>query len=171
AAHTGWIVGTMPPWIQYQNKPAFKGPVTYTDPIAYIKQQWGKWLCGTRYSGLDALNAAWGSKYTTCGSTATTASAETIGTGDGTTTTFIYTFLHGPIDPASVGVSVGGTLQGGDCPWFGNGCSGSSATGVIQSATGNINGGTINYSTKAITVTFSVPPPNGVAITATYQYS
>ena len=73
-----------------------------------------------------------------------------------------------------------GVLQGGDTPWFNaNVCSGPTNTGCVQSATGNIDGGTVSYKTggpacagqpACITVTFSAAPANGVAITATYQY-
>jgi hypothetical protein len=137
----------------------------------YIKQQWSTWLCGTRYANLAALNAAWGSTYSTCGSSAITAGSETIGTGDGVTTSFTHTFSHLPVDPASVGVSVGGVLQGGDTPWFNaNVCTKKSGNGCIQAATGNINGSNIAYATGVVTVTFSVAPANGVAITSTYQY-
>jgi hypothetical protein len=166
-----WIIAVTAPFEQFENSYGYGRKQVFSTPTMYSKQQWANWLCGTRYANLAALNAAWGSSYTTCGSSATTAGAETIGTGNGATTSFNYTFLHTPIDPASIGISVGGTLQAGDTPWFNaNVCTQSSGVGCIQAAIGNINGGTVTYSSGVITVTFSAAPANGVAITATYQY-
>jgi|ERR1700680_228103 len=176
----GWSIGIIPPYVQFQNSLGQTGNSVFTDPVMYTKQQWGTWLCGTRYANVAALNAAWGSTYTTCGSSAVTSGTETIGTGNGASTSFSYSFAHGPVDPASIGIRVAGTLQGGDTPWFNVQNLGSSGTGLVQSATGNINGGTVSYNSggaacggqaaPCITVTFSAAPANGAAITATYQY-
>jgi hypothetical protein len=178
AIYTGqstYMVGITAPYEQFENSFGYGRSQIFSDPIMHTKQQWGTWLCGTRYANLAALNAAWGSSYTSCGSVASTSGTETIGTGNGSLTSFTYTFLHTPVDPASIGISVGGVLQGGDSPWFNysnrNSCVSPSGQGCIQVTTGNINGGTVTYSTGAITVTFSVAPANGVAITATYQYN
>lgn len=182
--HAGWMVGVMPPYVRAQRPahgpPSLTGQV-FSDPLFYTKQQWSTWLCGTRYANIAALNAAWGSTYSTCGSTASTAPGETIGTGDGTTTSFSHTFTLGVVDPASIGISVGGALQAGDCPWFATNCGiPGTGKGTIYAASGNINGGTVTYASggatcgaaaaPCITVTFSVAPANAVAITATYQY-
>jgi Putative Ig domain/Abnormal spindle-like microcephaly-assoc'd, ASPM-SPD-2-Hydin len=166
-----YAIAITAPYEQFENSSGFGRQQVFSSPTMYTKQQWSTWLCGTRYANLAALNAAWGSNYSTCGSSATTAAPETIGTGDGATTSFTYMFLHKPVDPASIGIRVGGVLQGGDTPWFNrNVCGKPSGGGCIQAATGNIKGGTVTYSTGAITVSFSAPPANGVAITATYQY-
>jgi hypothetical protein len=170
AAVFTWEIGISAPYEQFENSYGYGSRVT-SDPVMHTKQQWSTWLCGTRYANLAALNAAWGSAYSTCGSSAITAGSERIGTGDGVTTSFTHTLTHLPVDPASVGISVGGVLQGGDTPWFNvNQCSKTSGNGCIQAAIGNINGSNITYSTGVVTVTFSVAPANGVAITATYQY-
>ena len=166
-----YAVGITAPYEQFENSHGYGRLQVFSDPVMHTKAQWGTWLCGTRYANLAALNTAWGSTYSTCGSSATTAAPETIGTGNGATTSFTHTFLHTPVDPASIGISVGGRLQAGDTPWFNaNVCGQASGKGCIQAATGNINGGTVTYSTGAIIVTFSAAPANGVAITATYQY-
>jgi hypothetical protein len=176
-----WMIATTVPWEQFENDPGSGYPNrVFSDPVMHAKQQWSTWLCGTRYANVGALNAAWGSSYSTCGSSATTSGTETIGTGTGAQTSFSYSFAHGPVDPASIGISVGGVLQGGDSPWFNSHCGTSSGTGCVQAATGNINGGTVSYNSggtacggqaaPCITVTFSSAPGNGVAITATYQY-
>jgi hypothetical protein len=162
--HLGWMIGTMAPYVG-----------GYTDSKVYIKQQFSTYLCTMKYASLVALNAAWGSNYSTCGSTATTISGEVIGTGDGVTTSFNHTFAHTPVDPSSIGISVTGVLSGSDnCPWFsGTPCPGglSNGTGTLGAANGGtVNGGTITYSSGVLTVTFSAPPANGIAIAATYQY-
>jgi len=166
-----YVVGISAPWEQFENSYKYGRSQVFSTPTMYIKQQWANWLCGTRYASLAALNTAWGSTYSTCGSSATISGTETIGTGNASATSFTYTFLHTPVDPGSIGISVGGVLQGGDTPWFNsNVCAKTSGNGCIQAATGNINGSNVNYSTGTITVTFSAAPGNGVAITATYQY-
>jgi hypothetical protein len=176
-AHLGWIAAVGPPYVAYEDLASKSSDprVVFSDPVNHTKQQWSTWLCGTRYASLTLLNAAWGSNYTTCGSTATTATAETIGTGTGSQTSFTYTFSHTPVDPSSIGISADGVLQGGDCPWYVSGgfdscAAAGSGHGLIQAATGNINGGQITYASGSITVTFSTAPANGVSITATYQY-
>lgn len=76
-----------------------------------------------KYGTIAALNTAWGSSYSTFDSAGTVVASETCGTGDGVTTVFTCTLAHNPISPFSVSVSTGGTLQGGDCPWFQSRCS------------------------------------------------
>lgn len=170
-----WEVGVSAPYEQFENSPGWSRQQVFPDPVMHLKQQWSAWLCGTRYANISALNAAWGSTYTTCGSSAAASGIETIGSGDGSTTSFSYVLQHTNVDPASIGISIDGALQGGDCPWFNTACGGATGTGKIQAGnefvSSNINGGTVTYSTGAITVTFSVPPVSGVAITTTYQYS
>jgi len=61
--HLGWIVLVTPP-TQSQNS---EFGVTYTDTTVYAKQALGNFL-QTRYTTIAALNAAWGSGYTTFGS-------------------------------------------------------------------------------------------------------
>lgn len=124
------------------------------------------------YGGsISALNTAWSSNYTSFDSTGTQVTGETIGTGDGTTTTFTYTLAHTPVSPFSVLIYVAGTAEIGDCPWFHTGCGGSSNTGALDSPTANyITSSTINYATGAISLTFATAPANGAGITANYIY-
>ncbi len=146
----------------------------YSDPVVYTKKRLSTNL-QTQYGTIAALNAAWGSNYTTFGSSATTVASETIGTGNGVTTTFNYTFAHTVVDPASILISVGGVAQAGDCPWFEYYCNrlNTSPNGTIMPASGNILSASsqVNYTTGVITLVFSSAPANGVAITASYQYS
>lgn len=163
--HLGWMVGIMAPYVG-----------GYADPTVYIKQQVNTYLCTVKYANVGALNTAWGSTYSTCGSSATTITGESIGTGNGVTTTFNKTLAHTLVDPASIGISVAGVLNGYDnCPWFtGVPCAGglSSGTGTFgpAEAGGTVSSGTVTYATGVISVTFSSAPANGAAITATYQY-
>jgi hypothetical protein len=131
-----------------------------------------------KYTTIGALNTAWGSTYTTFDSTATQVTAESFGTGDGTTTTFTHTAAHGNIDPFSIQIFVGGVDQMGDCPWVhvspavlcftstaNTGTLGSSVANLITPATS-----TINYTTGAVTINFVSPPANTTPITISYQY-
>lgn len=180
--HVGYMTAMMPPYMWFQNAPHARGAQVFSSPTAQIKVNLQNYLCGTKYANVTALNAAWGSSYSTCGSSATTVTGETIGTGDGAATSFSHTFAHGIVDDASIGISVGGVLQAGDTPWFNSGaCSIATGRACVQAASGNINGGSVTYASggtacggqpaPCITVTFSVAPANGVAITATYQYN
>jgi hypothetical protein len=147
--------------------------VLYSNPQVYEKAQLESDL-QTKYGTIATLNSAWGSSYTTFGSTATTISSETIGTGDGTTVTFTHTFAHTVVDPASILILVGGTPQAGDCPWFESYCNRltTSPNGTIIVVNGNIVSASsqVNYSTGAITLVFSSAPAPGISITASYQY-
>jgi hypothetical protein len=171
--NTGWMVGVSAPYMASEYVYDHSAQVVYADTKNYTKDSFKTYITGL-YGTVGALNTAWSSTYSTLGSSATTVTGETIGTGNGVATSFNHTFAHTVVDPASIGISVGGTLQAGDCPWFNPNCSGdASGTGTIIAASvagGNINGGTITYSSGAITVTFSSAPMSGTAITATYQY-
>jgi hypothetical protein len=79
---------------------------------------------------------------------------ETIGTGDGSTTTFSATLSYKPIRPGTVVVQTG-TVSGQDYNYDGN----------IFGAGVN---GTVNYQTGAITVTFATAPASGATINVTY---
>jgi hypothetical protein len=174
-AHTGFLLAMAAPywggWVNTQ---------------LYTKTQWQTQLTA-KYGTVGALNTAWGSTYSTLGTSAATVTGETIGTGDGVTTSFSHSFAHGTVDPVSIGIYVAGTLSANDCPWFStgdslnNGCSDSTAnTATITTITGTINGGTVSYKSggpacgaqvaPCITVIFSAAPANGVAIAANYQY-
>lgn len=127
------------------------------------------YLFGLYHGSIAALNTAWGSTYTSFDSSGTVVTSESIGTGDGTTTTFTHTLAHTAVSPFSVLISVGGTAKIGDYPWFKN--SGTINTGQLLSNTANyVTSSTINYSTGAVSITFVSAPANGAAITVNYIY-
>lgn len=66
-ANLAWIILVTPP-TQSSGVDANGNPITYTDTTVYSKQALSSWL-SARYAGnISALNAAWGSNYTTFGS-------------------------------------------------------------------------------------------------------
>lgn len=82
---------------------------------------------------------------------------ETIGTGNGSTTTYSGINLsYTPIKPGTLKV-VANSITGTD-----NGTGGITGTGITS--------GTINYSNGAISITYAVAPSNGVSILASYSY-
>ncbi|MGB6874402.1 MAG: Ig domain-containing protein [Candidatus Acidiferrales bacterium] len=130
-----------------------------------------------KYKGSVAnLNAAWGSDYTTFDSSGTQVTNQAIGTGDGTTTTFSFTIPaeDRPVSPYSVQVSVGGTVQMGDCPWFHSGCITSTTdSGTLGSPTSNYvkqSSSIINYSTGDVTISFVTAPAKGTSIALSYVH-
>lgn len=65
--HLGWIILVTPP-TQSSGKDANGSSISYKDTVVYSKVALGNWL-QTRYSGsISALNSAWGSDYTSFGS-------------------------------------------------------------------------------------------------------
>jgi len=80
--------------------------------------------------------------------------SETIGTGDGTQTTFSGTLTKYPIETSSLSITDGTQT-------------------VTDDGNGNLTGdgsGTINYTTGEYSVTFTAAPDNGDTITASYDY-
>ena len=125
-------------------------------------------LLVSEYGTIAALNTAWGSSYTTFDSSGTCVgtqpvtcasdvSADSVGTGDGSSLTFSTTLSHTTVSGYSLQILVAGTPVAGD---LGNG----SLYGP------NISSGTINYSTGALSITFASgkAPATGTAITAGY---
>lgn len=111
-------------WMEYKAS-GYTVDSMYPDPTVYAKKAWYTQLT-SKYSTIAALNAAWGSNYTTFGTSGTCygpgfgtwlcpspSAAYSLGTGNGTTTTFTGT-LNTDVSPSSVGIFVGGTLVGGD---------------------------------------------------------
>jgi len=124
-----------------------------------------------KYSGsISALNTAWGSNYTTFDSSGTQVTGESVGTGNGSTTTFTHTLAHTPVSPFTIAISVAGTTTIGDQPWFRY--SGTANTGKLLSPTASyVTASTIHYSTGEISLTFVRAPANGAAITINYIYA
>jgi hypothetical protein len=137
----------------------------YADTLIHSKTALRNALA-TEYGTVSALNAAWGSSYTTfdssgvcvgsqpitCGSTA---SADSVGTGTGSKTAYSVTLSHTTISGFSLQILVAGKPVAGD---LGNGT-------VYGSA---ISSGSINYSTGALSITFASAPASGAAVTASY---
>src|SRR6185437_5340777 len=149
-----------------------QGGVIYTDSTVYSKKALYTQLTG-EYGTIAALNTAWGSSYTTFGTSGTChgshfatwicpspGAAISVGTGNGATTTFSAT-LSGTVSANSLGIFSAGDLVGGD------GGNGHFSTAGTLTGAGAISG-TINYSTGALSVTFATAPASGAAITAEY---
>src|SRR5260370_30977368 len=137
----------------------------------------------TEYGTVAAPNTSWGSSYTTFDSSgicvgsqpitcASTASTDRVGTGDGTTLTFNTTLSHTTVSGLSLQILVAETPVASDdsangASITGNFFSGSHTTGLLW---GPKASGTINYSTGAVSITFTSghAPANLAAITATY---
>jgi hypothetical protein len=99
------------------------GAFTYTNHELYAKQAMEAFL-QAKYGSITALNSAWGTSYTTFGTSdanglsgitnATTYSGEAFATGTGTTYSFTYTAAHLAVLPTSYQVYVNGTEVASD---------------------------------------------------------
>lgn len=151
----GYIVATTSPVQTFGNFTYNQTPVFYSDVAVYSKNlmaspptncvdathpidgthgtcSWATWL-QKKYTTIGALNTAWGSTYTTFGSsgqcvgytstsfcgTGSGSSVETIGTGNGTATVFTHTLTNANVSQNSVQLYFNGNIVTGDCP----GCS------------------------------------------------
>lgn len=181
--HTGWMVAADASYQVYTGRWDY----LYPDPVMHNKQEWARWLqqtgdSGPGYTSINALNAAWGANYSSFGSSGITVKGELVGTGDGQTTTFTYTLKHTVMDPFSLAVLVGTNTVSGDCPWFDNtgwelhsnadcGANIPTNTGLLGTPVGSpVSGGSIDYTTGALTINFSSPPAAGQKITVNYIY-
>jgi len=105
------------------------------------------------FAGVYRMTAIGGAAATTSGQER----SETIGTGDNNSLTFTATLSNIPVIAGSVTVSSG--LQSyEDSAGDGNLTSGSWS-----------GGGTVDYESGVVQVTFQSPPANGVAVTVTYR--
>lgn len=191
--NTGWVALIAAPMQTLIKSTRFgsKGPFLFSDAVVHIKANaLSPSSCSTsspcslrdylwnKYQGsINALNAAWTSNYTTFDSTGVQANGELVGTGDGQTTVFSYTVAHSPLSPQSIVISVAGTAQAGDCPWYIHslGCDATATSvGSIVSPTKSYiteASSSINYSNGLLTITFANPPASGAAITISYTYN
>jgi hypothetical protein len=153
-AHLGWIVLTLSP-VQTANRD--KGFV-YQDSVVYSKQALRDQLM-KKYKTISALNAAWGSNYTTFDSSGTAVVGEVIGGGDGSKSTFNMTLSKSAVTPMSLQIKVAGIPVAGD---------------LEPDAGGKIWGpdvtGTIDYASARGSLTFAAghAPAGGATITADY---
>jgi hypothetical protein len=82
--------------------------------------------------------------------------SESVGTGNGSNVTFTHTAAHLAVVPGTVTVTAGAVVATDD----GNG----NLTGT------GITAGTINYTTGALSITYTTHPANLLAITMSYEY-
>jgi hypothetical protein len=105
----------------------------YADPTMYTKKALHDMLFA-RYVNVGALNAAWGSNYTTLDSSGSPITGELVGTGDGATLTFSHTLARLSPSKFSLQISLDRTPVGGD-DGKGN-IVGSNLAGIINDKTG-----------------------------------
>ena len=109
------------------------------------------------YAGINAISTLVDIVSVYVG-TAIPVTGEGVGTGNGTTVTFTHTAAHIPVNPSSVTITAGSVTATDD----GNG----NLTG-----TGIATGSTINYTTGAVSITYTTAPANSTAITMAYSYA
>lgn len=164
--HVGYMITTASPVQTFNPRPYSGGAaIYYSDNVVYTKQHLSNWL-STKYSGnISAMNAAWGSSYTTFGSTGTQVTNELVGTGNGSTKVFTFTLAHGMVSPFSVAVKVTGSQIAGDCPWTHDGGDGNAPCNIAGttarpyncSVDGNCNGNLMGDSSSPLDVGTSAP--------------
>jgi hypothetical protein len=159
--HLGWIVATVAPT---QTANATKRAL-YADTAVHTKLSWRDSL-KAKYGTIDALNAAWGSNYTTFDSAGTPVKNEYVGTGDGRTTTFSHRFSLLRPTRFSVQFKLASKIIAGD--------TNRDPRDASQSARerGQIFGpeteGYIDYTSGIVVLTFTTAPSPGARITADY---
>jgi hypothetical protein len=147
--HLVWLIATASP-VQTANSQYRQ---VYADTTVYTKKAWRDYLAA-KYGTIGALDAAWGSNYTTFDSSGAAVTGELVGTGDGSRVSFSHTLAHLAPSKYSVQVMVNGVAVGGD-----------TGNGTIYGAQVT---GTINYGTGALAVSFTVAPGLGSAVTVNY---
>ena len=181
--HNG-IYGSNNPWLYPDDKVYSKtlsaaAPSGCFDPVTAPNTAPCSWpdFVRNKYGTVAAMNADWGATYTSFDSTETKVTGESIGTGNGITTNFSFTFAHANVTPGTIHIKVAGTTIGGDCPQIGKDCGGSVGngyiiglpSGILASTTGTA--GVLTYSTGVTTgVKFSSAPAVGQAITVDYTF-
>lgn len=153
--HGGWAALVTAP---VQTAAAYKGKnYMYPDATVYTKRALQAYLA-SKYSGIEALNAAWGANYSTFGSTGTTVTGEDAGAGDGVTTEFVCALAQAPASPFSIQVLVDGTPRAGD-----------NGHGAFLNLSNNGAGaGSIDYATGAARIVLDTAPPPGASVTVNY---
>ncbi len=149
--HIGWITAITSPEQTYNgsargSKQLYANRSVYTkaaalDPVTCSITAPCSWrdFVKKKYTTTGAMNTAWGSSYTSFDSTGTRITAETIGTGNGVNKTFSFTTAHSPISPLSIYIIQGGTIIGGDTPWWTAGTD--TNTGTLESPNNSLVSG------------------------------
>ncbi|MFB3813622.1 MAG: hypothetical protein ACE14L_05875 [Terriglobales bacterium] len=132
--------------------------VLYNNQILHSKAAWADYL-KVKYGTIAALNAAWGSSYSACstlrptadgfGSCATPRTGEVVATGDGVSTIFRHNVANLTPTKFSLQVLVNGKVVGGD-------------TGDGNIWGPHLTASTINYSTGAMSLTFTTGSNTGI---------
>ena len=104
-----WLIATMSP---LQTANSVKG-FLYSNPEVLTKTEWKNQLAA-KYKTIGALNAKWGSRYSTFGSSGAKHEKEIVGPTDGTTSTFVHRAAFPKITPHSLQIFSDGKLIGGD---------------------------------------------------------
>jgi len=107
----------------------------YADPTMYTKRALHDMLAA-KYVTVGALNAAWGSNYTTLDSSGSPITGERVAIGDGSALTFSHTLAHLSPSKFSVQVLLDHIPVGGDDGT--NNIVGPSLTGIIIEKTGQL---------------------------------
>ena len=154
APHGGYMTAVMTPQEQAN---AVSGLIYAKDQKVYTKYALQSFL-QKKYSSVEALNAAWGSNYTSFGSSASSITGESFGVTDGSSATYSHTLAaSGTLTPNSIRVFQDGVLIAGDCfhPNRGDECNPQSGTtwGGIYGPT--VTGGTVHYPAKAVTIYYA----------------
>ena len=159
--HLGWIVATVAPT---QTANATKR-VLYVDTAVHTKLAWRDSL-KAKYGTIGALNAAWGSNYTTFESSGTPVINEYVGTGDGKRTKFLHRFSLLFPTRLSVQFKLASKVIAGDTNGGLRGASGTSR------GEGQIFGpkieGYIDYTSGVAVLAFSKAPMTGARISVDY---
>lgn len=124
----------------------------YYDPVLQSKTQLQTYLQG-KYATIADLNAAWGSSYTTFGTSGTDVSGETIATPNGGAS-YSTTLAHHP-DRYSLGIFIDGQLVAGSLVHDNGGGTATPSNTIDARIWGPYVTGTITYGTGALSLTLS----------------
>jgi hypothetical protein len=155
--HLGWLALVTPPEQSGSAAlPGYPNGMVYQDPVVYTKQELAKFL-EARHTTIGQLNLAWGSAYSSFGSTAAAHTGEPLGKGDGKTRTFTAKLRRIPLTKFTLRILINNVPVAGD---FGSGTLRGSAVTAAS---------TINYATGDLKVIFATAPPAGASLTMNYK--
>jgi hypothetical protein len=158
--HLGWILATIAPT---QTADASKRAL-YGDTAVHTKLAWRD-LLKAKYGTIAALNAAWGSNYTTFDSTGTAVADEYVSMSDGKRNTFLHRFSRRFPTRFSVQFKLGPKIVAGDTDADLRGDSKNRIKGQIF---GPDVEGYIDYSSGIAVLQFTKAPPAGTLLTVEY---